>query len=118
MYSFLLVEDSQFMRDKLKEFIEVELGHKVIGEAENGEEGIAKYKELKPDFVALDICMPVLTGRDALIQLIDYDPASNYGNWMYIAGVGHDPRPFRKFNTQGQAERYDKEGTYRKLWLR
>ena len=51
-------------------------------------------------------------------KLIDYDPASNYGNWMYIAGVGHDPRPFRKFNTQGQAERYDKEGTYRKLWLR
>ena len=51
-------------------------------------------------------------------QLIDYDPASNYGNWMYIAGVGNDPRPSRKFNTKGQAERYDTEGTYRKLWLR
>lgn len=51
-------------------------------------------------------------------QLIDYDPASNYGNWMYIAGVGHDPRPFRKFNTQGQAERYDADKTYRNLWLK
>jgi deoxyribodipyrimidine photo-lyase len=51
-------------------------------------------------------------------RLIDYDPASNYGNWMYIAGVGNDPRPSRKFNTKGQAERYDTEGTYRKLWLR
>jgi deoxyribodipyrimidine photo-lyase len=51
-------------------------------------------------------------------QLIDYDPASNYGNWMYIAGVGNDPRPFRKFNTQGQAERYDEDGSYRSLWLK
>jgi deoxyribodipyrimidine photo-lyase len=51
-------------------------------------------------------------------QLIDYDPASNYGNWMYIAGSGHDPRPFRKFNTKGQAERYDADKTYRNLWLK
>ncbi|MDA8929848.1 DASH family cryptochrome [Bacteroidia bacterium] len=51
-------------------------------------------------------------------QLIDYDPAGNYGNWMYIAGIGHDPRPFRKFNTQGQAERYDADRSYRDLWLK
>jgi len=51
-------------------------------------------------------------------QLIDYDPASNYGNWMYISGVGHDPRPFRKFNTKGQAERYDADRSYRNLWLK
>ena len=51
-------------------------------------------------------------------KLIDYDPASNYGNWMYIAGVGHDPRPFRKFNTKGQADRYDPDKTYRNLWLK
>ena len=24
--------------------------------------------------------------------LIDYDPASNYGNWSYNSGVGTDPR--------------------------
>lgn len=51
-------------------------------------------------------------------HLIDYDPASNYGNWMYIAGVGHDPRPFRKFNTHVQAERYDSDRSYRDLWLK
>jgi deoxyribodipyrimidine photo-lyase len=51
-------------------------------------------------------------------QLIDYDPASNWGNWMYIAGVGNDPRPFRKFNTQSQAERYDPTENYRKKWLK
>jgi len=48
--------------------------------------------------------------------LIDYDVHSNYGNWMYVAGVGNDPRD-RKFNTKLQAERYDENYKFRKLWL-
>ena len=48
--------------------------------------------------------------------LIDYDCASNWCNWMYVAGVGNDPR-HRKFNTQLQAERYDPKGEYQALWL-
>lgn len=48
-------------------------------------------------------------------QLIDYDVHSNYGNWMYLAGVGNDPRD-RKFNIQLQAERYDQKGEYQRLW--
>ncbi|WP_299523928.1 DASH family cryptochrome [Winogradskyella sp.] len=48
--------------------------------------------------------------------LIDYDVHSNYGNWMYVSGVGNDPRD-RKFNVQLQAERYDTNGKFRKLWL-
>ncbi|MFT6699204.1 MAG: deoxyribodipyrimidine photo-lyase [Porticoccaceae bacterium] len=49
-------------------------------------------------------------------MLIDYDVHSNYGNWMYVAGVGNDPRD-RKFNTQLQAERYDANHKFRKIWL-
>lgn len=49
-------------------------------------------------------------------QLIDYDVTSNWGNWMYNSGVGNDPRN-RKFNTQSQADRYDKNGKYRRMWL-
>jgi deoxyribodipyrimidine photo-lyase len=48
--------------------------------------------------------------------LLDYDVHSNYGNWMYVAGVGNDPRD-RKFNTQLQAERYDGNHKFRNLWL-
>lgn len=48
--------------------------------------------------------------------LLDYDVHSNYGNWMYVSGVGNDPRN-RKFNTQLQAERYDANHKFRKLWL-
>uniref|UniRef100_A0A832DMT6 Cryptochrome DASH n=1 Tax=Ignavibacterium album TaxID=591197 RepID=A0A832DMT6_9BACT len=50
-------------------------------------------------------------------QLIDYDVSSNWCNWMYIAGVGNDPREARYFNVNKQAEMYDKDKSYRKLWL-
>lgn len=48
--------------------------------------------------------------------LIDYDVHSNYGNWMYVAGVGNDPRD-RTFNVKLQAERYDSHGKYQNIWL-
>lgn len=48
--------------------------------------------------------------------LVDYDVTSNYGNWMYAAGVGNDPRD-RIFNTQKQARNYDPNGDFRALWL-
>ncbi len=49
-------------------------------------------------------------------MLIDYDVHSNYGNWMYNAGVGNDPRD-RIFNIKRQADMYDAKGTYQALWL-
>jgi deoxyribodipyrimidine photo-lyase len=48
--------------------------------------------------------------------LLDYDVHSNFGNWMYVSGVGNDPRD-RKFNTQLQAERYDPKHLFRNHWL-
>jgi deoxyribodipyrimidine photo-lyase len=50
-------------------------------------------------------------------SLIDYDVYSNWCNWMYVAGVGNDPRENRHFNTKKQAEIYDPNSRYRKTWL-
>jgi deoxyribodipyrimidine photo-lyase len=50
-------------------------------------------------------------------KLIDYNPASNWGNWAYIAGVGNDPRENRKFNILKQAFDYDPKGEYVKRWI-
>ena len=49
-------------------------------------------------------------------MLIDYDVHSNYGNWIYNAGVGNDPRD-RKFNIKRQAELYDGDRKFQKMWL-
>ena len=50
-------------------------------------------------------------------MLIDYDVHSNYGNWLYNAGIGNDSMPFRKFNPKLQSERYDPDKSYEKIWL-
>ncbi|MBE7177437.1 MAG: DASH family cryptochrome [Mucilaginibacter polytrichastri] len=50
-------------------------------------------------------------------KLIDYNPASNWGNWAYVAGVGNDPRENRYFNIIKQAREYDPKGAYVKHWL-
>ena len=45
MANILVVDDSKLAREKLKIYIK-ELGHSVIGEAQNGNEGFEKYKQL------------------------------------------------------------------------
>jgi len=49
-------------------------------------------------------------------QLIDYDIASNWGNWQYLAGVGADPRGLRHFNLDKQTAQYDPEGQFINKW--
>lgn len=48
--------------------------------------------------------------------LMDYDMASNIGNWMYIAGIGNSSQ-LRVFNVNSQQERYDKSLTFTNHWL-
>ena len=52
------------------------------------------------------------------MNLVDYDVFSNWGNWQYLAGVGHDPRGKRKFNLVKQLETYDPKREYFKKWLK
>lgn len=72
MLKILVVDDATFMRMMLKNIIE-KAGHVVIGEACDGNEGLAKYKELKPDLVTLDITMPNMTGLECLKEIMKYD---------------------------------------------
>lgn len=75
MARILLVDDSKTSRKILRSILE-ENGHEVIGEAENGEEGIEKYKSLHPDITTMDITMPVLNGLDALKLIMDFDKSA------------------------------------------
>jgi len=50
-------------------------------------------------------------------QLIDFDVASNWGNWQYLGGVGADPRGHRQFNLQKQTDIYDPNNEFITQWL-
>lgn len=49
--------------------------------------------------------------------LIDFDVASNWGNWGYVAGVGREASRGRYFNVLWQAQHYDAAGDYVSHWL-
>lgn len=50
--------------------------------------------------------------------LVDADPASNPGNWQWVAGSGLDASPyFRIFNPVTQGERFDPMGDYVRRWV-
>ena len=63
------------MRLVLKDYL-VHAGYEVVGEAENGEQAVAMYEELKPDLLLIDSVMPVLDGLQALKKIISMDPSA------------------------------------------
>ncbi len=51
-------------------------------------------------------------------KLLDYEMASNVGNWQWAAGSGVDAAPyFRIFNPTTQIEKFDKDHNYIKKWI-
>ena len=51
-------------------------------------------------------------------KLLDYELASNVGNWQWAAGSGVDAAPyFRIFNPTEQIKKFDKDLTYIKKWI-
>lgn len=64
--NILLVDDSAFMRQILKEKISEIDGLNVIATARNSQEAFQKIKQLNPDLVTLDIEMPGMNGLETL----------------------------------------------------
>ena len=51
-------------------------------------------------------------------KLMDFDLASNNGNWQWVSGCGTDAAPyFRIFNPMAQLEKFDTSKTYVKKWI-
>ncbi|HEY5832549.1 response regulator transcription factor [Streptomyces sp.] len=67
----LLVDDHQVVRRGLRTFLEVQGDIEVVGEAGDGDEGVARAQELLPDVILMDVKMPGTDGIEALRLLRD-----------------------------------------------
>jgi len=69
----LIVDDAQFIRNRIKNVIEKMEFAEVAGEASNGDDAITLYKELKPDLVTMDLVMPNTDGIKAIEEIMKFD---------------------------------------------
>lgn len=70
-------------------------------------------------FLGKDLHLDWRLGEKYFAQkLIDYDPSSNSGGWMWANSNGTDAQPwFRIFNPWTQAEKFDPKCEYIKKWV-
>ena len=68
----LIVDDSPIARKMLKSCLPKDKGFE-FHEACNGKEGCEKYVVLKPDVTFMDLTMPVMTGYEAIDEIIGHD---------------------------------------------
>ena len=73
-YRILIVDDSMFVAKQITQILTSD-GYEIVATAQDGKEGVEKYKELCPnvDLVTMDITMPRMDGITALEQIIAFD---------------------------------------------
>ena len=85
MAKIVIVEDDKFLRELITQKILKE-GYQVVG-AVNGEEGVAKTKEVKPDLVLLDLILPGIDGFEVLRQIKE-DPETYKVPVIILSNLG------------------------------
>ncbi len=71
----LIVDDAAFMRMMIRDVL-TKNGFEIVGEAENGQKAIEKYKELTPELVIMDITMPEVDGIQAVKEIKKIDSSA------------------------------------------
>ena len=72
----LAVDDHQLIRVGIATLVAPESDMKLVGEAGNGRDAIAKFRELRPDVTLMDLQMPEMNGIDAIIAIRDEFPGA------------------------------------------
>jgi two-component system LytT family response regulator len=73
MIKTLLIDDEPLARSILKEYLQAYPDVKIVGECNDGFEGVKAIAQLKPDLVFLDIQMPKINGFE-MLELVEDPP--------------------------------------------
>lgn len=73
MLKILIVDDSNFSQKVTANLLKKHLVNIEVFFAGDGEEGFLKYKEIKPDYIFVDLLMPKINGKDLIQLLRAYD---------------------------------------------
>ena len=87
---FLVADDSKVVRTSLAQTVDI-LGGEVVAEATSGQEAIAAFKRLRPNFVTMDLSMPGMSGIDAIKQIFEIAPET-----VVIVVSGSDLKELRE----------------------
>jgi two-component system chemotaxis response regulator CheY len=83
----LVVDDSMFMRQLLKDIFNNDSEINIVGEANNGSDAVRLFKELKPDVTTLDIIMEGSSGITALEEIMKLDEKATV---IMITSIGEE----------------------------
>ena len=72
----LIVDDQEPFREAARMVVEVSDGFEVVGEAESGEEGVERARELHPDLVLMDVNLGGIDGTEATRRILAEGTAS------------------------------------------
>src|SRR5258707_12451515 len=95
----LTVDDHPLIRVGIATLIGTEADMKLVGEASNGREGIAKYRECLPDVTLMDLQMADMNGIDAIIAIRDEFPEARI---IVLTTYAGDVQVFRALKAGAQ----------------
>jgi DNA-binding NarL/FixJ family response regulator len=74
-FRILVADDHPIFRLGVCSLLRSHEGWEICGEAADGRDAVEKCRQMKPDLLILDICMPKLNGVDAARQILKDNPA-------------------------------------------
>lgn len=90
MYRIIVADDEEYVRELLtKNINQTQTEFEVVGKAENGVQAIELVKELNPDILITDICMPFVSGLELIREIKNLEQAvktviiSGYDDFSY-----------------------------------